>query len=223
MNNKNALEKAISESTSQKEVLVYLGLNPKGGGNHRALKEAAEKFNLTLPVYVRPGTKVIGARISDENVFCENSSYTNRAGIKKRLYESGVKEECALCGLGSEWNGKPITLQLDHINGVWNDNRKENLQIVCPNCHSQTDTFAGRTKKGIKQKYFCECGNEKVKAAKKCKVCSPRDRYDIEYPPYEELKQMVEAIGYSATGRELGCTDNAVRKHLQRLEQQDEV
>lgn len=200
-----------------------MGLNPKGGGNHRALKEAAKKFNLTLPVYSRPGTRIIGTRIPDKDVFCENSSYTNRAGIKKRLYESGVKEECVLCGLGSEWNGQPITLQLDHINGIWNDNRKENLQILCPNCHSQTETFAGRTKKGIKQKYFCECGNERTRDGNQCRACASKNRYSIPYPPVEELKEMVKDRGYSAVGRELGCSDNAIRGYFKRLAKEEDI
>ncbi|MGB2240169.1 MAG: HNH endonuclease [Pseudomonadales bacterium] len=53
---------------------------------------------------------------------------------------------CSSCGIGDEWNGKPITLQLDHINGVNNDHRLDNLRMLCPNCHSQTDTWCGRNK-----------------------------------------------------------------------------
>ena len=52
---------------------------------------------------------------------------------------------CECCGI-SEWNGKEITLQVDHINGLANDNSLENLRLVCPNCHSQSDTFGGRNK-----------------------------------------------------------------------------
>jgi len=51
---------------------------------------------------------------------------------------------CALCGNSGEWQGKPLTLQLDHANGRYDDNRLENLRWLCPNCHSQTETFAGR-------------------------------------------------------------------------------
>lgn len=71
---------------------------------------------------------------------------TNR--LKKRLIKEGIKEDkCESCGLVDIWNGKPITLQLDHINGINYDHRLENLQILCPNCHSQTDTYCGRNKK----------------------------------------------------------------------------
>jgi 5-methylcytosine-specific restriction endonuclease McrA len=69
---------------------------------------------------------------------------SNRGGIKKRLIASGVlKNECAICGI-SEWQGSPLSLQIDHINGKKLDYRIQNLRILCPNCHSQTETFAGR-------------------------------------------------------------------------------
>ena len=69
---------------------------------------------------------------------------SNRGVIKRRLLEQGkLLAVCALCGI-SDWQGKPLTLQIDHINGKRLDYRLENLRILCPNCHSQTETFAGR-------------------------------------------------------------------------------
>lgn len=77
-----------------------------------------------------------------------NGTYTgkyNRYKLKERLIKDGVFEHvCAECGLQPEWNGKKLTLALDHINGVNDHNRLENLRLLCPNCHSQTETFAGR-------------------------------------------------------------------------------
>lgn len=67
--------------------------------------------------------------------------------LKKRLIEEGIiKEICSSCGIGPEWQGKKLVHVLDHINGINNDHRIENLRLLCPNCNSQTDTFCGRNK-----------------------------------------------------------------------------
>ena len=72
------------------------------------------------------------------------ATYRGRYHLKARLIGEGLKQNrCERCGI-SEWQGQPITLALHHANGVRDDNRLSNLQILCPNCHSQTSTFAGR-------------------------------------------------------------------------------
>ena len=73
---------------------------------------------------------------------------TPRTHLKRRLLQAGlVEDRCYECGL-TEWRGKPISLNLHHINGDGNDNRLENLTLLCPNCHSQTENFSGRNKIG---------------------------------------------------------------------------
>ena len=82
-----------------------------------------------------------------EKMFIENS-LVGRNAIKNRLIKENMLEnKCSDCGLEQSWNGKPIVMVLDHINGVNNDNRIENLRFLCPNCNSQTPTFAGRNVK----------------------------------------------------------------------------
>lgn len=67
-----------------------------------------------------------------------------RFNLKSRLIEAGFKESrCERCGI-SEWRGKPLNMQLHHINGDGMDNRLENLELLCANCHSQTETYGGR-------------------------------------------------------------------------------
>jgi hypothetical protein len=71
----------------------------------------------------------------------------NRTHLKQRLVRLGLLEEaCDECGI-TEWRGKPLSLCLHHINGVNDDNRLENLAVLCPNCHSQTENFAGRNRR----------------------------------------------------------------------------
>lgn len=82
-------------------------------------------------------------KISNDDMFVENSLIANY-DIKKRLYSENIKSyKCERCNI-SEYNGEHITLQLHHINGINNDNRLDNLQILCPNCHSQTANYAGK-------------------------------------------------------------------------------
>jgi len=74
---------------------------------------------------------VVGRRVQSNN-------------LKERLIREGLKKRiCELCER-KDWNGRPIPLELDHVNGRRDDNRLENLRIVCPNCHAQTSTYRGR-------------------------------------------------------------------------------
>ena len=97
-----------------------------------------------------------------------------------------------------------ISLILDHINGVHNDNRIENLRIVCPNCNAGLDTFAGKNNKSENK--------EKIKEIKKQENTNSRRK--VERPPIEQLIKEIGEIGYSATGRKYGVSDNAIRKWI---------
>lgn len=224
---KKQLEDAIAKSKSISDVVKNLGLNVNTG-NRRSVKHWAKFYELELPIWNpsdSPKRAIESNIISDEDWFQEN---TNRAGqrSKQRLIKMGVSDQCVACGIGPEWNGKPITLQLDHIDGNKFNNLRENLQILCPNCHSQTDTFGnsgGGTKpsesKRQRYSYCVDCNREIHKNAARCKACESVRRVGktkIEYPEIDELVLMIKSSSFSAVGRDLGCTDNAIRKHLSR-------
>jgi transposase-like protein len=131
------------------------------------------------------------------------------------MLRNGFPNSCSGCGIGPEWNGKKLTLQLEHINGVYNDNRIENLTFLCPNCHSQTPTFSGK-KSGSKRIHpicqICNLPKQNFYSGTHS-ACTPK-RTKIDWPDNDELRKMVSENGYSKTGRLLGVSDNAVRKHL---------
>lgn len=91
-------------------------------------------------------------KLSNEEVFIEKSTYARHL-IKNRVIKQKLIEyKCCECGNEGTWMGKPLTLQLDHENGISDDHRLSNLRFICANCHSQTDTYAGKNSKGMRVK-----------------------------------------------------------------------
>ena len=134
-------------SSSVTDLLSKLGLLPKGNNNltlkNRMIAGGLDYESLAKKHRINT-TPIPRERISLDKVLVSNSSY-NRSHLKKRLLKERLLEKKgALCSQGTHWNNRPLVLVLDHINGVSNDNRLKNLRLLCPNCNSQTKTFAGR-------------------------------------------------------------------------------
>ena len=147
---KELLERAVEKSKSYAETCRNLGISDKGG-NIRTIKYKISFFNIDISHFtgqlwnkgLTSGQHPSIRKKDLKDILVENSGRTSYS-IKKRLLHEGIKEyKCEICGI-SEWLGKPISLHLHHLNGDHRDNRLENLQILCPNCHSQTDNYAGR-------------------------------------------------------------------------------
>ena len=86
--------------------------------------------------------KIRMRKIHNRKVFISNSSHPRHRVKERIIMERLLPYRCAVCGLKSRWQSKSLTLVLDHINGVNNDNRLQNLRFLCPNCNSQTNTFS---------------------------------------------------------------------------------
>lgn len=113
------------------------------------------------------------------NKLVKNSRGLHSSAIKEYLVENNiVKYECVECQIGDTWRGKPLSLQLDHINGDHYDNRIENLRLMCPMCHSQTDTYTGRNLKKYEAKKCSSCDKElgNQNSTLKCADCIARDK-----------------------------------------------
>ena len=169
-------------------------------------------------------------------ILVESSDFS-RVQLKRRLYEAGLKQPvCELCGQDNEWRGHELGMILDHVNGVSNDNRLENLRIVCPNCAATLDTHCGRTGRRPRADQVCErCGQSFVPKRSVQRYCSPecgvrwnrnipsvRATRKVDRPPYTQLLRETRAIGFAATGRRYGVSDNAVRKWIRVYEREQE-
>jgi predicted RNA-binding Zn-ribbon protein involved in translation (DUF1610 family) len=167
-------------------------------------------------------------RVDLEEILVERSTYS-RGKVKARLLAAGLKQPiCELCGQDEIWRGKRISLILDHINGVSDDNRLENLRIVCPNCNATLETHCGRklpsertcpgcggsfAPTGLLHRYCSQTCWGKIAAQRYTGTTHPETR-KVERPSYEQLLEDLARMSMSAVGRKYGVSDNAVRKWL---------
>ena len=139
--------KAVENSGSLRQVLQKLNLR-EAGGNYQCAKERIKKLGLSIDHFHGQAWnrgKKIGPKRPVETYLVENRLVQSNS-LKKRLLAEGLKEhKCECCGI-TEWNGKPAPIELDHIDGNRYNNTIENLRILCPNCHAQTDTYRGKNK-----------------------------------------------------------------------------
>jgi hypothetical protein len=223
---------AIAASTNWSQALRSLGLRA-AGGNHAALKRWAARWGIStehFAPYAHVGAHLRRRRTPLEDVLVEHSTYP-RKSLKLRLYEAGLKTRaCELCGQGEVWRGQQMSLILDHVNGVHDDNRLENLRIVCPNCAATFPTHCSRNlprticptcgrefrKKGGRQRY---CSQRCWQASPECRAAKAKARQrKVVRPSYEQLLADLRELSWVAVGAKYGVSDNAVRKWLQRYQ-----
>lgn len=140
------LIEAVEKSFSMRNALAMMNLNPTGG-NYKSIKSHIARLELDISHWTGQGhlkgkTHSWNSRTPSKEIFVQESKYRGSSEkLKKRLLkEFSFEYKCAECSINS-WNGKKLSLQLDHINGNNIDNRLENLRFLCPNCHSLTKTF----------------------------------------------------------------------------------
>jgi hypothetical protein len=212
----------IKASHCLKDVLNSLGV-AVNSGNYFTLKNKFRSENLEDSFLKLKNSKNNFGNFSKKvllsEILVENSSYS-RGSLKRKIINEGlIKNECAECGLSPVWNKKPLVMVLDHKNGIPNDNRLENLRLVCPNCNSQLPTFAGRKHKKIRRCLICNGITGKTETGL-CTLCSHKklgfQSKKVNWPTNNKLENQIHKFGYEKTGRLYGVTGAAVKKRLKR-------
>lgn len=189
----------IKESKNINQVCKKIGKRPTNT-NYLFVNKIISKYNIDTSHFSSEISNTKLTRYTDEEIYCENSPYTNSNSLKRRLIKTGKKEEkCECCGL-THWNGVSIPLELHHKNGNHNDNRLENLQLICPNCHATTDSY---------------CGRNKEKKIKNKPTRIIKDNYDEEISLI--IKYAKEKCNFTYIGKQMGISDNSVRKRCKKI------
>lgn len=148
------LTAAVPRARSMRQVLAQLNLKP-GGMQYVLIRRRIEALGLDTTHFLgqrwnlgdpRGLLKRAAARSFDD-ILVQDSTYQDTDSLRRRLLRAGMLDKvCAICRLPPTWCERPLVLRLDHVNGDRADHRLENLRLLCPNCDSQTPTFAGRNK-----------------------------------------------------------------------------
>lgn len=207
MNRKEELQKLVDDSQSLCEILRKEGKSSSGAAV-RLLKEELDSYGIKykfLPLH-------ICSKKDLKDILVENSIYPSNT-LLKRLFKEKIKErKCECCGI-TEWQNKPITFQLHHINGKHNDHRLANLMVLCPNCHSQTDNWGNK-----KEKKHCPyCGKEISRNSTYCRSCAPKhratnDEKKSKRPSKEVLLEEIKTNSFVELGKKYGVNEASVRK-----------
>lgn len=237
---KEKLLELVETSNSIKELVGKIGLNNKSGSNDMTVKKCLEFHGIDWKPLALKGIKNKGQdytnlKVPASELFSSNSKHGRTVVRKRVIQENLIPYKCAICGQEPEWNGKPMPLILDHINGVRDDHRLDNLRFVCGNCNLQLDTTNGKNntkrRKELREqlseymkangrtgdgKGICPvCGGEMTYGAKMCNKCLTKKKRDMSpCPPKEQLAKDILTMSKVQISKKYGVSDKAVAKWL---------
>ena len=220
--NLNKIKEYVKTSINLSEVLDKLEI-PRQGNNSKTLRNILDKNQIDYSHFTGRARTYTTKEIPIEE-YLSNAKSISTHSLKSKLLSSGLKlNQCECCGI-SEWRGKQLTIQLHHIDGNNKNNSLENLQMLCPNCHSLTENYCGNANK-IKEKFYCpDCGKEIGKNSTYCSVCSATHARKVERPKKEELYSTLKNTpNFTKVGKLYGVTDNTIRKWCRYYDLSDKI
>lgn len=214
------IKNIVAESLNFSEVLRKLNI-PRRGNNLKTMKNFIIKHDIDFSHFTyEKRTNRNKTRTSVED-YLNNKIPIKSYSLKKILLRNNMIEyKCASCGL-TEWNGKPIELQLHHIDGNPMNNNFENLQLLCPNCHSQTENFSSKKERKVEKYKSCpNCGAKILKTSKLCTKCAAEKRLTarlVNLTKEDLLEKFKELKSFTNVGKFYNVSDNAIRKHCKKF------
>jgi hypothetical protein len=216
MLDKKEMQELLNNCSSFVEVLEKLGLDGHSG-NHRTLKERIKQDSLNIEELAKKrkektSQRSIRKKIPLSEIMVENSSYSTN-DLKKRIIVEGLLDYvCEKCKNNGNWMGKKLVLQLEHKNGNSKDHRIENICFLCPNCHTQTATYAGRNSSLKRSKICAECKGPTKGKGTKCVKCASQKQPKKFFVTKEELQKLVEIYPLTTIGKKFGVCGNSIKK-----------
>lgn len=213
----------IKTSKTISEVLKHFNCPRNQGYYNRIFHETVKRLNIDISHLKATNKNNISfKKIPTEQLLVKNR-FTNTKDLKKRLIKENLLNNiCYICSIPPMWNDKKLSLHLDHINGDNTDNRLENLRILCPNCHSQTETYCGAKSKKEKYayKYVCKTcrGPKRTTKSEVCNNCQYKQKRKtkIEWPKPEIVLDMVQKENFSKVAKKLKVSYTAIKKYLKK-------
>lgn len=224
------LKDIVKDSYSFAEVCRKLNKSKSGDG-YKVLKRVIENNSIDITHFNPWKNNVFNKKNKEKPIsfYLVENSNINSSNLKEKLYKNGIKQRiCEECGQGEIWRDKNISLILDHINGVSNDNRLENLRILCPNCNATLETHCKGYKGVLKN---IEKVKDKIKTEQEkqdnfgfsiLERKSQINQRKVERPSYKQLLLEVKENGYLGTSKKYNVSDNTIRKWLKLYEKYGE-
>jgi len=193
----------VKESRSINHVLTKLGRANTSWSYHwfRNITETNQIDTSHLT-----SKRISFTKLTNDEIFCKDSTVSRHVVKTKLIKDKLIPYKCEMCGIGDMWNEKELTLILDHVDGIRNNNLRDNLRFLCPNCNSTLETHCVGNRKG-----------NSVGLKKKINVDLSKRIYlrkVVNRPTLETLLEETESVGFSATGKKYGVSDNCVRKWI---------
>lgn len=215
----------VRTSNTWTELLQKCGYN--NVGNTKIVKKRIKELDLDITHLPKGQTWARSKKLKNkqqhslEDILVKNSTYTNMVSLRKRLVkELNWIEECYVCKL-SKWLDKPIPLEIDHINGIRNDNRIINLRFICCNCHALTSNYKGKNVRSrlpeLESKKCIDCNCEIRRNSTRCNNCHNKYRFmknENNRPSLEQLEKDIKEMPMVKVGKKYGVSDNTIRKWI---------